>query len=177
MLKYLRFLKSLVTVVVASNSLIVYPQTTEPLEEGTRPYRVIIDDSFVSTQSQSFLNLLQPARSYVREDANSDTQEIGIYFPVDRLSSSMGSNRFPSFPGRNITSPDFPPLSGDGLSFSDRTLCLNDEAANSQDLAPRECVSGYRSFFPLKSDNEPRPNQPFEFIQLAWNPLGKYRGV
>ena len=34
------------------------------------------------------------------------------------------------------------------------------------------CVSGYRAFFPLKLSGSPRPNQPYEFIQLALNPNG-----
>ena len=115
----------------------------------------------------SFIAMLSEVKGFVRENKQSGDyvpSVIGIQIPADII------QKMPAYPGKNITT--FELLRNDESElFTDQTLCF--DVNSDESIEPEsECATGYRSFIPLKQEGMPRPDQPYEFIQFAWNPKG-----
>ena len=98
----------------------------------------------------AFLDVLKDgqAESFIR-NKNDRPDIIGF-----RFSASM-VGELPAYPGRG---DDYIDRANDGLGYSDEILCS----------PGMKCAQGYRSFFPLSSNDL----QPFNFVQFVWNPGG-----
>ena len=124
------------------------------------PFSVISPDPLVPNPNgdyKYFLQQLSDAETFVVESSDNVPEVIGFRMPLSAYNALPTKSDDPN----QSTRPK-----------SDRTLCNNDADRLSTVIDPTGCVSGYRAFFPLKSENADRPDQPYEFVQLSWNPNG-----